>query len=136
MYDLIKKYEGCRLTSYLDPLGIPTIGYGNTFIDGKPVKLGMTISKTEADMLLENWVKTEIVPHIKHLNLKPKQQEAITSLIYNIGLSAFLKSKLYMAIKNDDYAEICRQWDFGFKNNLKGLFKRRTEELYLFISEI
>lgn len=28
--NLIKKYESCRLTAYLDPVGIPTIGWGHT----------------------------------------------------------------------------------------------------------
>jgi lysozyme len=28
--ELIKKFEGCVLFGYKDPVGIPTIGYGHT----------------------------------------------------------------------------------------------------------
>ena len=38
--DLIKKFEGCRLTAYADVAGVWTIGYGHT---GKDVVPGLTI---------------------------------------------------------------------------------------------
>ena len=38
--NLIKKYEGCRLTAYKCPAGVWTIGYGHT----KNVKCGMKIT--------------------------------------------------------------------------------------------
>ena len=39
--NLIKKYEGLRLSSYLCPAGVPTIGYGSThYPNGKKVMLG------------------------------------------------------------------------------------------------
>ena len=140
MYDLIKKYEGLSLESYKCPMGYWTIGYGNRWMkDGSAVVSGLKITKEYADELLEHFIKTEILPTFKTLGLNhltQNQKEAVISLIYNIGLSTFLKSKLYTAIKNNNYAEICKEWDFGFINNLKGIFKRRTEELYLFISEI
>ncbi|WP_438839317.1 lysozyme, partial [Helicobacter pylori] len=34
--DLIKQFEGCKLTAYLDSVGVPTIGFGHT----KGVKMG------------------------------------------------------------------------------------------------
>ena len=46
---LIKKYEGLRLTSYLCPRGIPTIGFGHT---GPDVRLGMSINELEAEQYL------------------------------------------------------------------------------------
>src|SRR5690606_13888069 len=54
--DLIKRFEGCKLTAYPDPGtgGEPwTIGWGTTKIDGRPVKAGMKISQDRADALLE-----------------------------------------------------------------------------------
>ncbi|MFM7716173.1 MAG: lysozyme, partial [Microcystis sp.] len=39
--DLIKKWEGFRANAYLDPVGIPTIGYGTIrYPNGQPVELG------------------------------------------------------------------------------------------------
>ena len=53
---LIKEFEGCRLSAYPDPGtgGAPwTIGYGTTsFPDGSVVQRGDTINVIEADMLL------------------------------------------------------------------------------------
>ena len=43
--NLIKKYEGCKLTSYICPAGVLTIGYGHT---GKDVKPNQTITKKKA----------------------------------------------------------------------------------------
>ena len=31
--NLIKKFEGCRLTAYQDTVGVWTIGYGTTNVD-------------------------------------------------------------------------------------------------------
>ena len=47
-FSIIKKYEGCQLKAYLDPVGIPTIGYGHT----SGVRLGQTITQAQADAFL------------------------------------------------------------------------------------
>ena len=55
--NLIKKFEGCHLNAYPDPLsgGLPiTIGWGSTKdFDGTPFKMGRVISQKYADTLLE-----------------------------------------------------------------------------------
>lgn len=139
MYQLVRKYEGCELSAYKCPLGYWTIGYGNrTLKDGTPVKQGMKITYSEADELLDAFVKKNILPCLKEMgkNFTDNQKEALISLLYNVGVPAFNKSKLKKAIVADDYLNICKEWDFGFVNNLKGLYKRRTEELYLYIQDI
>ncbi|MBD5405082.1 lysozyme [bacterium] len=136
MNSLIKKYEGCYLSSYKCPAGVWTIGYGTTYINGLPVCEGMSITKDRAETLLNKWIENEVMPYISDLNLKGKQLEAIISLVYNVGGPAFKKSKLRQAIINKDFEAVCREWDFGFKSKLKGIYKRRVEELFFFISEI
>ena len=136
MNSLIKKYEGCYLSSYKCPAGVWTIGYGTTYIKGLPVCEGMSITKDRAETLLNEWIENEVMPYISDLNLKGKQLEAIISLVYNVGGPAFKKSKLRQAIINKDFEAVCREWDFGFKSKLKGIYKRRVEELFFFISEI
>ena len=42
--NLIKRFEGCRLTAYRDSVGVWTIGYGHT----KGVHSGQTISMGQA----------------------------------------------------------------------------------------
>lgn len=134
MYDLIKKYEGCRLTAYKCPAGIWTIGWGSTvYEDGKPVRQGDKITQKRADELLDWYVKNKIkVP----AGLNKSQIEALQSLIYNIGQGAFDRSGLKKAIIAKDWEAVYKNWDWvvGGGLFLKGLAKRRAEELMLFFS--
>jgi lysozyme len=140
--ELIRKYEGCRLTAYPDPAtgGLPiTIGWGSTKkADGSNFALGEEISQGMADALLCDYIQKNIEPVFGKIpyRLTEDQKCAIASLCYNVGVPSFLRSKLFTAICKKDYAEVCRNWDWGFKQNLKGLFKRRVEELHYFIKDI
>jgi lysozyme len=51
--ELIKKFEGCVLFGYKDPVGIPTIGYGHT----GGVVVGQRITQEKADNYLNRIVK-------------------------------------------------------------------------------
>lgn len=134
MYDLIKKYEGCRLTAYKCPAGIWTIGYGTTvYPNGQPVKRGDKCTQAEADSLLEWYVKNKIqLPS----GINKNQTAALQSLIYNIGQGAFDQSSLKKAIVAKDWKAVWKNWDWvtGGGKFLNGLAKRRAEELMLFFS--
>lgn len=136
---LIRKYEGCKLEAYKCPAGILTIGYGaTTRPDGTPIKQGDKIDKETAEAWLENYVATNIWPHIKDLKLSDNQRDALESLIYNIGWPAFSKSKCYKAIKEKDWCTAYQEWTWtkaGGKH-LLGLVKRRAEEKYLFFCDL
>ena len=139
MNELIKRYEGYSEKAYKCPAGIWTIGYGNTtWEDGTPVKKGDTITKEKAEALLNNYLIKNVRPKIADLKLTAYQNEALESLIYNIGWSAFAKSKCYKAIKNKDWGTAFNNWDWisaGGKA-LNGLIKRRAEEIAMFFTEI
>ena len=50
--ELIKFFEGCKLTAYQCPAKIWTIGYGNTqYENGKSVKKGDVITQERANEL-------------------------------------------------------------------------------------
>ena len=137
--DIIKKYEGCKLSAYKCPAGIPTIGYGTTvYPDGKPVKIGDTISKEKAEAFLLDYIINKIMPNIRNLGLSNNQEAALCSLIYNIGWGAFSKSKCYKAIKAKDWETAFKNWDWCKANGkfLVGLAKRRAEEMYLFFQDL
>ena len=135
MLELIKKYEGCHLTAYTCPMGIPTIGWGSTTIDNRAVRLSDKITQDKADELLFNYVKCEIIPFLNKFNLTPMQQTALASLCYNMGTPRIASdTALCNAIKNKDYKEVHLNWIYGYKNNLKGLRLRRSEELFYFMS--
>ena len=61
--NLIKKFEGCRLTAYQDAVGVWTIGYGTTNADkaitGTTICQGLKITQETADEWLRQsmWTK-------------------------------------------------------------------------------
>ncbi len=141
---LIKQYEGCRLDAYPDPAtgGEPwTIGWGSTSNkDGKPFKNGDTISQAMADALLTDYIMKNIVPVFQKIpyNLTGGQKSAIASLVYNIGVPAFLRSGCFKAICEKDIAGIYKNWDWIKANGkaMKGLAKRRANELYWYLRDL
>lgn len=139
MTNLIKKYESFSPKAYRCPAGVVTIGYGSTkWADGSPIKMGQTITEEKADALLNDYLIKHVRPKIADLNLTPNQQDALESLLYNIGWIAFAKSKCYKAIKAKDWATALKNWDWysGGGKVLNGLIKRRAEEIGLFFTEI
>ena len=140
MNTLIKKYEGLSLKPYKCAGGYPTIGYGSRFYeDGTEVKMSdQPITKKQAEDLLNHYVIHNIRPRIADLRLTDYQYEALESLIYNIGWTAFSKSKCYKAIKARDWATAIKNWDWysAGRKPLNGLIKRRAEEIGMFFTEI
>ena len=141
MNDIIQEFEGFSAQAYPDPLtgGEPwTFGYGSTRkADGSPVKQGDYIEKEPAKALLRDWLIKNANPVIASIpyKLTESQRLAIESLIYNVGVSAFKKSKLYTAICQKDFTNIFKEWDFGVRQ-LKGLAKRRARELDYFMRDL
>lgn len=132
--DLIKDYEGLRLDAYKCPADKWTIGYGHT----STAKEGMKITKNKAERLLKGdvkWVKDTIDNSIG-VQLNSGQLQAIYSLVYNIGGSAWRKSTLLAKLNAGDYvgagAEFNR-WNKGSGRVLNGLVRRRAAETKLFI---
>lgn len=137
--DIIKKYEGCKLSAYKCPAGVWTVGYGTTvYPDGSKVKEGDQITQAKAEALLLDYVINKVMPNIRDLGLTDNQEAALCSLIYNIGWGAFAKSKCYKAIKAKDWETVFKNWDWckGDGKFLKGLAKRRAEEMFLFFQDI
>ncbi|MBQ0113361.1 MAG: lysozyme [Bacteroidales bacterium] len=138
---LIRKWEGCRLVAYKCSAGKWTIGWGSTnYADGKSVREGDEISQDLADALLINYIQKNIYPVFDKIpyKLTEDQKGAIASLCYNVGVPAFLKSKCFKAICEKDYGSIVKNWDWNKANGkvIKGLVKRRIEELYNFTKDI
>ena len=90
--ELIKRHEGCRLTSYKCLAGIWTIGYGHT---GRDVVPGMTITSLQAEELLMKDVRwAEDAINQENLPLNQNQFDALVSFVYNIGAVNFRSSTL------------------------------------------
>ena len=131
---LIEKFEGFSEKPYICPAGKATIGFGSTFYeDGTPVKMtDKPITKERARELVRWYCETQIKYPRDDLN--NDQKASVCSLIFNIGQSAFDKSKCKKAIVAGDWAEALRQWDWITANGkvLPGLVIRRQKEKELF----
>jgi len=129
--DIIKYYEQFRAKTYLDPVGIPTIGYGDT---GPHVQMGQEITEAEANRRLMDRLNKEFVPGVLGaLKVTPSVEhlDAMVSLAYNIGVGAFRNStlvKLYNRRDVDGAMEQFARWHFSNKTSLKGLRRRRRTE--------
>ncbi|MEU4339635.1 lysozyme, partial [Micromonospora lupini] len=110
--DFLKRQEGEKLAAYKDTRGILTIGVGHTgLVDGKPVAIGMTISKEKSSDLLRfdlQW--TERAINSANVELNQNQYDALCSLVFNIGASAFNGSTLLRKLKAGDYAGAADQF--------------------------
>lgn len=138
---IIKKHEGLRLSSYLCPAGVPTIGYGGTrYPDGRKVILGEKLSseKEATQLLLATMAPFEAAVN-KHLpNLNQCQFDALVSFAYNVGTGAFIKSTLLKKAKvnpaDPSIVDEFQKWVRGGGKVLPGLVTRRREEANLYFS--
>lgn len=127
--NLIKQFEGCHLTAYKDPVGIPTIGYGHT----KGVKLGQKITQAQADEYLRQDVASaeKAVSKYKY-NYNQNQFDALVSFTYNCG-SGNLKK-----ITDDGHRTLAQisarlpNYNKASGKVLAGLTRRRAAEKKLF----
>ncbi|WP_296277693.1 lysozyme [uncultured Acinetobacter sp.] len=135
--DLICSFEGLRLKAYDDGVGVWTIGYGTTVINGRKVKKGDTCTLEQAKSYMANDLKKfeSAVNQVK-VPLNQNQYDALVSLAYNIGVSAFLSSTLFKKLNTKDYKGAAAEfpkWNKAGGRVLAGLVKRRKAEMELFL---
>jgi lysozyme len=130
---LIKSSEGLRLTAYVCPAGVLTIGYGST---GAHVKPGMTITEAEAEALLrEDLERFEAGVEATAGEMTPGQFSALVSFAFNLGLAALKSSTLLRMHKAGDFVGAARQfarWNRADGKALAGLSRRRESEADLY----
>jgi lysozyme len=132
--NFIKREEGCILHAYKDSVGIPTIGFGNTFyLNGTPVKMGDKITQIQADELIHKLVPKFSIPLDKLVQsgvvLTQNQYDALLSLSWNIGTGGFETSTLYKKVQSNpndfrltDVSQIPVEW---LKNQILIIEKRK-----------
>ncbi|MCU2432368.1 lysozyme [Enterobacter kobei] len=137
---LIKEFEGCRLTSYQDSVGVWTIGYGWTQpVDGKPIRAGMTIKQETAERLLKTGLVSyeSDVSRLVKVDLTQGQFDALVSFTYNLGARSLSTSTLLRKLNAGDYAGAAEEflrWNKAGGKVLNGLTRRREAERALFLS--
>ncbi len=133
----VKRWEGFREEAYPDPgsiNGLPvTIGYGQTRRNGKPIKLGDTITEEEASKWLVNELArvTGVVQRLVKVPVSDNQLGALVSFTYNVGDDAFAKSTLLKKLNAGDYEAVPAQlarWNKNDGKVMQGLTNRRAAE--------
>ena len=128
--NLIKKYEGCKLTSYICPAGVLTIGYGHT---GKDVKQNQTITKNKAINLLKKDL-ARFERHVQSYNYiyewTDNEFSALVSFAFNIGNIDQLTA--YGTRTRSQIRSAMLKYVKANGKTLQGLVKRRKAELKLF----
>ena len=125
----MKEFEGVRLTSYRDSVGVWTIGIGHT----KGVRPNQTITMAQCETLLkgdllpcENFVNS-----IKEIDTQGKF-DALVDFAFNLGIEALRKSTLLKLIlakaEESDIKNQFLRWNKAGGRVLSGLVKRRNWE--------
>lgn len=138
--EFIGQEEGCMLKPYLDSVGVPTIGYGNTYYEnGVRVKMSdPSISKDRALSLFLNilgFYEKAVWSNTRN-DINQNQFDALVSLTYNIGVNGFKNSTVLKLVnKNPSDPKITDA--FKMWKNAGGkpiLLKRRIREANLYFS--
>lgn len=144
-YEFIKQWEGVRNKAYRDSAGIPTIGIG--FIRYKVGARAGTRVQMQ-DYLTDDEIKAEFAVQIAayedavaeavKVALTQSQVNALVSLCYNIGASAFKRSTVVRELNQRKYQAACKaigMWNKAGGRVVKGLVNRRKAEQVLFFRD-
>ena len=130
--NLIKQFEGVRLTAYKCPAGVYTIGYGHT----RGVKRSMKITEEEASAFLTDDLRNsekavERYDSIYHWN--QNEYDALVSFTFNCGATN-LRALLRNGRRNrSQIAATLPLYRKAGGKVLKGLERRRAAEKALFL---
>lgn len=140
--DLVKEFEGCKLTAYRDEVKVWTIGYGITNSDksitGTTIKRGLKISKETAEKWLEESLNKKYLPLVlkydEQYNWNQNELDALVSFAYNIGSITQLTAKGTRSKKT--IAAKLLEYNKAGGKVYRGLTRRRKAEQKLFITPI
>lgn len=141
--DLIKRFEGWYPKPYLDPIGIPTIGYGFTYYPDTKKRVTMNdapLTEQQGEDMLREVLKgyEQDVLRLVKAPLTQNQFDALVSFTFNLGATNLSKSTLLKKInKNPNNPTIANEfakWRLAGGKVLPGLERRRKAESDLYFS--
>ena len=137
---IIKQFEGCKLTAYLCPAKVWTIGYGSTrHPDGQPVRQGDRITLQQAEQYLQIEVQRRLIAMQLPGTLNDNQRAALVSFQYNVGQAAWMRSTLRRKVLANAADVTIRdsfmQWNKTAGKVLNGLTRRRAAEADLYFKK-
>lgn len=128
---IVMYFEGLVPTTYIDPVGIPTVCYGET---DKTITMQQRFSNEECLVLLGASLQKHAAEVSKCVTqpIKDHEAAAVLSWGYNVGPAAACKSTLVRKINaGEPAAAWCPElfkWVYAGGKKLKGLERRREAE--------
>lgn len=129
---LIKKFEGCKLESYLCSADVWTLGFGHT----RGVKEGDSCTQEQAEQtLVDDLFEFEKYVH-KHVNvaLDQNQFDALVAWTFNLGPTNLRESTLLKRVNEERFSDVpteIRRWNRAGGEVVQGLVRRRAAEALL-----
>lgn len=136
--NLIKGYEGLRMSAHYSPGEEWTVGYGHT----STARHGMSVSEGDAERLLRQDVQPieKLIADTVRAPLNQNEHDAIVSLIFNIGEENWKRSTVLRKLNEGDKLAAARAFEMWTKARvngelvaLDGLVRRRAAEKSLFL---
>ncbi len=142
-FDLTKRCESLQLKAYLCPAGVPTIGYGHTAnVSLADVARGRTCTLADA----QNWLEGDLADAeravLKVCAVQPNDNQlgAMTSMAFNVGITAFEKSTVLRCHNRGDFNAAAQAFSLFNKATVNGrlvvepgLVARRAAEAALYL---
>jgi lysozyme len=132
----ITEEEGKRNKAYKDTKGLWTVGVGHLIRPGEEHLIGKTLTDQEVEELLRSDLKwcSEAVESAVRVPLSQQSMDALYSLCFNIGGTAFKNSTLVKKLNAKDIKGAADQFLVWSKQ--PELLPRRKRERELFLSGI
>lgn len=136
--NLIKGYEGLRMSAHYAPTEEWTVGYGHT----STARHGMAVTEHDADRLLRQDMSSieNVISETVRAPLNQNEFDALTSLIFNIGEDNWRRSTVLRKLNEGDKLAAAKSFEVWSKARvngelvtLDGLVRRRAAEKSLFL---
>jgi GH24 family phage-related lysozyme (muramidase) len=136
--NLIKGYEGLRMSAHYAPNEQWTVGYGHI----SSARHGMSVTEGDAERLLKDDVQPieQLISDTVRAPLNQNEHDALVSLIFNIGEDNWKRSTVLRKLNAGDKigaANAFELWTKAHISNelvaLDGLVRRRAAEKSLFL---
>lgn len=128
---LVAFFEGYFPKTYVDPVGIPTVCFGET---DKSITMQERFTKEECYVLLGASLQQHALGISKciYVPMKDNEAAAILSWGYNVGVDAACKSTLIAKLNRgaapSEWCPELKRWVFADGKKLRGLELRREAE--------
>src|SRR5262245_40271144 len=110
--EFIQKEEGLKLTVYICPGGIKTVGWGHALEPHDGLDVGDAITEDMALQFLESDVVKayQSLFRLVHVPLTDSQQTALVSFIFNLGAGRFQASTLRQKLNRQEYEAAAQEF--------------------------